>query len=119
MMSDQIVYVDRFQIRQGKQEEFRRYAEELAGLAKGKEPGVLSDTYFIDEDGAQGTAVVVFSDATALDRYLDLVSPKFREGVDLLSSTEIELLGDPSDRAVEMAKAFGGSVKRKLVGFGR
>lgn len=118
-MSDQIVYVDRFQIREGKQDAFRRYVEELAGLAEENEPGVLSDNYFIDEDGAQGTAVVVFGDAAALDRYLDLVSPKFREGVDLLSSTEIELLGDPSDRAVEMAKAFGGSVKQKLAGFSR
>jgi hypothetical protein len=54
-----------------------------------------------------------------LDRYLDLVSPRFREGVELVSATQIELLGDVSHRAAEMAKAFGGRVKGTLTGLNR
>jgi quinol monooxygenase YgiN len=119
MMSNHIVYVDRFQISEGKTEEFRKYAEGLAGLAEEQERGAISFNYFVDEDGTRGTAVFVFADAAALDRYLDLASPKFREAVDLVSSTDIELLGDPSDRAAQLAKAFNGTVKRKLAGFSR
>jgi quinol monooxygenase YgiN len=118
-MSNHIVYVDRFQISEGKTEEFRQYAEELADLAEEQERGAISFNYFVDGDGTRGTAVFVFADAAALDHYLDLASPKFREAVDLVSSTDIELLGDPSDRAAQLAKAFNGTVKRKLAGFSR
>ena len=118
-MADHVVYVDRFEISEGKSEEFQRYAEELSALVEEKEPGVISFNYFADDDGRKGTAVFVFADAAAMDRYLDLASPKFREVVDLLSSTDLELLGDPSDRAAQLTKAFNGSLKRKLAGFSR
>jgi quinol monooxygenase YgiN len=117
-MSGEVVYVDRFEIREGKTEDFRRYADELIALAA-DESGVSSLNYFTDEDGTRGTAVIVFADGAALDRYLDLVSPKFGEGVELVTATQIELLGDVSDRAAEMAKSFGGSVKRTLTGLNR
>src|ERR671922_1894781 len=104
-MSTEVVYVDRFEIREGKTEEFRRYADDLIALVA-EESGVISCNYFVDDDGRRGTAVLVFADGAALDRYLDLVSPRFREGVELLGSTEIELLGDVSDRAAQLAKAF-------------
>lgn len=118
-MSDHVVYVDRFEISEGKSEELRRYAEGLAGLVEEKERGAISFNYFADEDGRRGTAVFVFADADAVDRYLDLASPKFRESVDLLSSTDIEMLGDPSDRAAQLTKAFNGRLMRKLAGFSR
>lgn len=117
-MSSEVIYVDRFEIREGKTEDFRRYADELIALAA-DESGVTSLNYFADEDGSRGTAVIVFADGAALDRYLDLVSPRFREGVELVSATQIELLGDVSERAAEMAKAFGGSVKGTLTGLNR
>ena len=117
-MSDEVVYVDRFEIKEGKTEEFRRYADDLIALVA-EESGVTSYNYFVDDDGTRGTAVLVFANGTALDRYLDLVSPMFRQGVELLSSTDIELLGNVSDRAAELAKAFGGSVKRTLTGLNR
>jgi hypothetical protein len=90
----------------------------LIALVEG-ESGVRSLNYFADEQGTRGTAVIVFADGAALDRYLDLVSPRFSRGVELVGSTQIELLGDVSDRAGEMAKAFGGSVKRTLTGLNR
>jgi quinol monooxygenase YgiN len=117
-MSSEVVYVDRFEIHEGKTEEFRQYADELIALVA-KESGVTSYNYFVDEDGTRGTAVSVFADGAALDRFLDLASARFNEGVELVSSTDIELLGDFSDRAAEMAKAFGGSVKRTLTGLNR
>jgi hypothetical protein len=36
-----------------------------------------------------------------------------------LSAADIELLGQPSDRAIEMGKSFNARVKTKLAGFGR
>jgi quinol monooxygenase YgiN len=118
-MSEHVIYVDRFQIREGRLADFKRYAAEMAELVERNEPGALSFTYYLDEDGASGTAVFVFSDAEALDAHLDLAAPRFQEGYELLSATEIELLGHPSDRAIELARSFSAGLKTKLAGFNR
>jgi quinol monooxygenase YgiN len=118
-MSKEIVYLDRFEIADGKSDQFRRFVEELVRLVEENRPGAISINYGLDEGGQHGTAVFVFADAAAFDRYLDLVSPRFRESVELLASTDIELLGRPSDRATAMAKAFNATVKPDLVGLHR
>lgn len=41
-MSDHVIYVDRFQLRDGKLEDFRKYATEMAEFVEENEPGALS-----------------------------------------------------------------------------
>ena len=118
-MSSEVVFVDRFEISEGKADEIRQYAEDLVDLVQKQVPGAISYSWYFDEDGTRGTAVFVFADAGSFDRYLELASPKFRHGADLTSSTDIELLGPASDRATEMAKAFDATVKTELVGLRR
>jgi quinol monooxygenase YgiN len=118
-MSSEVVFVDRFEISEGKADEIRRYAQDLVDLVGEQVPGATSYSWSFDEDGTRGTAVFAFADAASFDRYLEVASPRFRHGVDLTSSTDIELLGRASDRATEMAKAFNASVKTELVGLQR
>lgn len=118
-MAEEVVYVDRFQIREGKTEDFKRYASQLTEFVEGNEPGVASFNFYLDSDGVNGTAVFVFSDAEALDRHLDLASSRFQEGYELLSHAEIDLLGQPSRRAIEMGQAFNARVKSPVAGFSR
>lgn len=119
-MAHQVTYLDRFTIHQGKLDDFGRYAAKMVEFVQNKEPETVSFNYYVDEAGTGGTAVFVFVDADALDRHLDLVAPTFQEAVQLLSSSDIELLGRPSDRAIEMGKAFNAGLKGKLLaGFTR
>jgi len=118
-MSEQVVYVDRFQLREGKLEDFRRYATEVAAFVQEHEPGVVSFNYYIGQDGERGTALFVFSSAEALDSHLDVVSSRFQEGYEQLRATEIELLGEPSDRAIAMAASFNAILKTQIAGFSR
>jgi hypothetical protein len=118
-MSSEVVFVDRFEISEGKADEIRRYAQDLVDLVGEQVPGATSYSWSFGEDGTRGTAVFAFADAASFDRYLEVASPRFRHGVDLTSSTDIELLGRASDRATEMAKAFNASVKTELVGLQR
>lgn len=74
-MSSEVVYIDRFEVSEGKAEELRRYAEDLVGLVQEQVPGAVSFGWYFDEDGTRGTAVFVFADAASIDRYLDLASP--------------------------------------------
>lgn len=116
----QVVYLDRFRILEGKLEDFKRYANDMAEFVDKNEPRVISFNYYVDEDGNEGTAVFVFSDAEAVDLHLDLASSRFQEGAELLGATDIELLGRPSDRAREMAESFGAKVRTQLLaGFSR
>ncbi|MGH9194382.1 MAG: hypothetical protein ACRD1T_01415 [Acidimicrobiia bacterium] len=118
-MSEQVVYVDRFQLREGRLDDFKRYATEVAAFVEENEPGVISFNYYVEEGGSSGTAIFVFPDADALDLHLDLVSSRFQEGYELLSAADIELLGQPSDRAIEAGNSFNARVKTKLAGFSR
>jgi len=118
-MSDEIIYVDRFQIAEGRIEDFKRYAAMLATFVEENEPAVISYRYYMDGDERAGTAVFIFGNADALDRHLDLVSSQFQEGYELLRASDIELLGQPSERAAAMATSFGGRVKASIAGFSR
>ncbi len=118
-MSDRVIYVDRFQISDGKLEELRRYAADIAALAKEQAQGVLSFHYYVDKAGERGTALIVFADAQALDRYLEVASALFQRGVELVRSTDIELLGDPTRQAADVTTAYGGRILPEMVGFDR
>ncbi len=118
-MSDSVVYVDRFELHPGKTAEFARYAQDMTQLVQENEPGAVSFSYYIDEGGTKGTALFIFRDADALDHHLELASAKFQEGIELLKAMDIELLGRPSEGAVELARSFNATVKAKLAGFSR
>lgn len=119
-MSDHVIYLDRFQLHEGVMDDFRRYATDMAKFVEDNVPGVISFNYYIEEEGPEGVAVFVFSDAEALDLHLDKSSSRFQEGADLLAAAEMELLGPASNRAVELTRSFGGNTtKVKVAGFGR
>lgn len=118
-MPPEIVYVDRFRLREGRADDFKRYAGEMSVFVRENEPGVRSFNFYLDDNGATGTAVYVFSDAEALDRHLDIAGSKFQEGYELLAGADIELLGEPSDRAIQMGESFNARVKGHVAGFTR
>lgn len=118
-MPAEIVYVDRFRVHEGRSEEFKHYADEMSAFVKENEPGVTLFNFYLDDDGATGTAVYVFADAGALDRHLDIAGSKFQEGYELLAGTDIDLLGEPSERAIQMGRAFNARVKGHVAGFTR
>lgn len=119
-MSDQIIYLSRWKILDGKLESFEKYAKEIADIVEKEEPGAISFSYFVDEDRKRGTAVFLFSSAEALDIHLDLLAPRFEEGYQYISGTDVEILGRPSKKAAEMAASFGAKFKNQQVaGFTR
>jgi quinol monooxygenase YgiN len=117
-VTDQVLYLDRFQLKEGKVEDFRAFAEELTQFVQEKEHGAVSYHYFLEEDGS-GTAIFVFADADALDHHLNIASEMFMRSHDMIGHAEIEVLGTPSDQAREMTTQYGGRVKPRLVGFSR
>lgn len=118
-MSERVIYVDRFQINEGKLDELRRYAADIAAIAEEQVQGVLSFHYYVDDAGERGTALIVFADAQALDQYLAAASAQFQRGLELVSSNEIELLGEPSHQAADAANGYGGRVLPEIAGFDR
>lgn len=119
-MTQPVVYLDRFTIREGKLDDLRRYCEEMSDLVEHKEPDTLLFSYFVDEAGREGTAVFVFADAAALDHHLQVTSHKFQDGVALIETADIELLGPASEQAQAMSRDYGAAIKAGiLAGFAR
>jgi len=116
--TEQVIYVDRFELHEGKLPGLRAYTAGLAEVAR-NEPGVVGFHWYADEDGTRGTAVIIFSDAAALDRYLQQASPRFAQAMELVRSADVELLGRPSDAAAELTRAYGGRIIGEIVGFAR
>lgn len=118
-MSDHVIYLDLFELQDGKVEDFKEYASEMAKFVQENEPDIISFNYFINDDETEGSAVFIFPDADSLDHHLDVAGHRFQEGEDLISANRIELLGKASDRAAGMLSSFGGKLKTKVAGFGR
>lgn len=119
-MSGPVAYVDRFTVAEGKLEDLRRYCKEMTELVEKKEPETISFSYFVDEDGKTGSAVFIFADGEALDLHLDVASHKFQEAIELISSSDIELLGPASEQAQQISKQYGATIKTDLLaGFAR
>ena len=118
-MSDRVIYLDRFQLREGKFTTSRGTQRRWQNSWRRPSPGHSPSTTSWIGMGLGVRPIFVFSDAEAMDLRLDLASSRFQEGSELLSATEIELLGRPSDRAIELARSFNASLKPKLAGFSR
>ncbi|HJP66646.1 MAG TPA: hypothetical protein VKA30_10135, partial [Actinomycetota bacterium] len=117
--ADHVVYVDRFEVAEGKLEDLKSYTSGMADAVSNKVPGAFSFNYFIDESGENGTAVFVFENAEALDQHLQVNAERFQDAMPLVAESSIELMGPASDMAKQLTMQYGGSLKTKLAGFSR
>jgi hypothetical protein len=118
-VAERVVYLDRFKLRSGKLDEFRDYAEKIVEVVRESEPDTVSVDYYIDEASGEGTALLIFSTPEAMDRHIELTKDRWQEAIDLISSSQLELLGSPSEAARQLAAAYGAAQKGALVGFSR
>ncbi|WP_046472100.1 hypothetical protein [Allosalinactinospora lopnorensis] len=99
-MSEPIVYIDRSEIREGKLEEVRKAAAELADFVDTHEPQLLSYGFYINEEAGRMTVVAVHPDSASLELHMEVAGPVFRKFADLIELRAIEAYGRLSDKAL-------------------
>jgi hypothetical protein len=122
-----IVYIDRSEIRAGSLDELEAGVRRLVDFIDVREPQLISYGFYIDEATSTMTVIAVHPDPASLELHLDIGSAEFRKLAHLLTLTEIECYGRPSERALEQLRqkaatlGDGGAVVTigRLAGFTR
>ena len=115
-MSDAILYLDTSDVREGALEELTSAVERLVEFVKTNEPRLIAYNVYFTDDGTGMTVVSVHPDAASLEYHLEVAGPLFREFVELVTLSSIQIFGQPSEVALrqahEKSRLLGGAPVR-------
>jgi hypothetical protein len=127
-MTEPVVYVSTWKIKEGKFDAYERFHERLANTVRDMEPGVPAFLAFANDDGTEVTGIHVCSDADALDRHMGVLAEQMGvlaedlgPAMDLLEPGHIDVYGARPERALAMDRPLEDSglpftVKTRFVG---
>src|SRR2546423_906687 len=131
-MSEPVVYVSTWRIKEGKFEDYLRFYAELVRIVDENEPRVAAFLAFANEDLTQITNIHVYPDNETLERHMNVIGEKMGLLPDDLTAmmhhlepVGVEVFGTPAGKAAEMDNGLLDSgvpftaKKRYLGGFTR
>ena len=99
-MSEPVVFISHFTVRDGALEGLRRFAAEgAAGLREGK-PQTVAFLMYLDEESKELTIVHTFPDADAMDRHFEGSDERSAASFEFIEPRGFEIYGTPSDSAL-------------------
>jgi quinol monooxygenase YgiN len=109
-----IVYVDTADVREGALQELTNAIEQLVEFVDANVPRLLAYNVYFSDDGRRMTVVHVHPDAESLEHHLEVAGPVFRQFVDLVTLSSIQIYGEPSEKLLnqlhEKARLLGRGV---------
>jgi len=96
-MSDEIVYVDTAEVREGALDEVKAALEELVAFVAANEPRIVAYNAYLSDDGTRLTVVHVHPDSASLEHHLEVAGPIFRRFVELVTLSSIHVYGEASE----------------------
>jgi hypothetical protein len=102
-MSDEIVYVDTSDVREGALEELQADMKELVDFVEANEPRIISYNVYFNEEGTRMTVMHVHPDAESVEYHLEVAGPIFRRFVELVTLTSTHIYGRPSEKVLKQA----------------
>ena len=112
-MSDEIVYVDTSDVREGALEELKAAMKELVDFVEANEPRLIAYNVYFSGDGTRMTVVHVHPDSASLEYHMEVAGPAFRRFVELVTLSSIHIYGEPSEKLLKQARE-----KARLLGRG-
>ena len=100
-MSDEIVYVDTSDVREGALEELKAAIKELVDFVAANEPRLIAYNVYLSGDGTRMTIVHVHPDSASLEYHMEVVGPVLRQFVELVTLSSIHLYGEPSEHLLK------------------
>ena len=99
-MSEPVVFISRFAVREGALEGLRRFAEEGTSRLLEEKPGTVAFLMYLDHEGSALTIVHTFPDADAMDRHFEGSDERSAASFEFLEPRGFEIYGKPSDGAL-------------------
>lgn len=108
-MSEQIVFISRNKIKEGKTDEFRKhYQDSIQPIFDGK-PATLAQLAYEDEEATEFTIIRLFPSADALDLQIQGADERSKKTYTFIEPISIEIFGTPNPATLEMLKKIAGS----------
>lgn len=125
-MAEPIIYVDKSDIHEGKVEDIKAAAKELAGFIDANVPRAIAYGIYVDPATWRMTVVQVHPDSASLEHHMKVGAPAFAKFKDMLQLVSIEVYGEASEQLrkqlSDKARMLGNgtvAVHRREAGFAR
>jgi hypothetical protein len=112
-MSNEIVYVDTSDVREGALEELKPAIGELVDFVEANVPRVIAYNVYFNDESTRMTVVHVHPDSASLEQHLEVVGPVLRRFVDLVTLSSIQIYGEPGEKVLKPVRE-----KARLLGRG-
>lgn len=103
-MSQPIVFISHFRIKEGSLDAYRQLQREVARMLEAEKPRTLVFLTYVDANGSRMTAVHVFADAESMDLHFEGAEERSAAAYEFLVPEGWEIYGAPSDQAVAMMR---------------
>lgn len=108
-MSQPIVFISRFKIKEGRADEFRKRYQGSVRPTKDGKTGTLAQLAYENEETAEVTIVRFFADADALDLQIEGADKRSQKTFEFIEPIGVEIFGTPNPGTLEMVKKVVGS----------
>jgi quinol monooxygenase YgiN len=108
-MSEPIVFISHFKVKEGKLEGLKQYAQMRIERLQAEKPGTVAYLHYLNEEETEYSVVHVFPDAEALDRHLEGVGEAAKGAFEFIEPMRRELYGMPNAQALAMSRPPEGS----------
>ena len=99
-MTEPVVFISHFAVREGALEGLRRFAEEGAAQLHEDKPQTVAFLMYLDDESRDLTIVHTFPDADAMDRHFEGSDERSAAAFEFLEPRGFEIYGRPSDAAL-------------------
>lgn len=103
-MSEPIVFISHFKVKEGKLDGLKQRSREVTKLLDAGKPRTLVFLAYVDESGTQVTFVHVFADAESMDLPMQGAEERTKAAYEFVEPQGFEIYGTPSDRVLEMMR---------------
>ncbi len=108
-MSEPIVFVIRFKIKEGKVDEFRKHYQDSIQPTLDAKPGTLIQLAYENEEATEFTVIRHFSNANALAHHLQGAAERSKKTFTYVEPYYIEIFGTPNQATLEKMEKLGGT----------
>ena len=100
-MTEPIVFVSHFTVRDGALGRYRQLQEEVATSIRSGKPGTAVFVAHLDAAGARVTITHVFPNADAMDAHFEGAEQRSEAAADVMEPAGWEIYGSPSESALD------------------
>ena len=104
-MSEPIVFVSHFIVREGRVEELKLFIDKGAPMLEADKPGTVAFLPYVDQEGSRASIVHVFPDVEAMDRHFEGSDERSAAAYELVQPTGFEIYGRPSTAALSAIRS--------------